>query len=316
MKSLFLNGVSFLPLYAPETGDGGGQAELELGNEAGDIAEQLEAAADDDQNDLNHSGDDEGAEEVKAGDDGKEPEKAEGEGDKGEEEPQDEKAELEQLRKTTKALGKRISVLSREKRELSTKLQETIKAVPSDEEVAAGEGEEQPQRSDFKTKDEFDAAVAAAAERVAEQRLATQEFNRQCNAVEAAGSKAFGEKWAKAKAELAMLDDHGRIPMDILSVALETDNPARVLFVLGNDIERATELMGMTPIKRAIAMDKIASSKPAERPASKTPPPIEPLGGRGGREERASDRDSDEEWNRKEEARERRLAEERRKRGY
>jgi hypothetical protein len=307
--------VSFLPLYAPEKGDGGGQAEMDLNAEAGDIADQLEAAADDDQNDLNHSGDDEGAEEVKAGDDGKEPEKAEGEDDKGEEEPEDEKAELEQLRKANKALGKRISALSKDKRELHAKLQETIREVPKGEEEAAAD-DEAPQRSDFKSKAEFDAAVEARAERIAEERAATREFNRKCNEVESAGSKAFGDKWAKAKTELAMLDDHGRIPLDILTVALETDNPARVLFVLGNDIEKATELMGMTPAKRAIAMDRIATQKPAERPASRAPAPVEPLGGRGSRDDRPSDRDSDEEWNRKEEARERRLREERRKRGY
>ena len=315
MRTRFLNGVSFLPLFAPEKGDGGGQAELELNAEAGDIAEQLEAAADDDQNDLNHSGDEEDAGE---GEDGNKEvvEKAEDDDSKGEEETEDEKAELEQLRKANKALGKRISALSKDKRELHAKLQENIREVPKAEDDAGGEGEDAPQRSDFKTKAEFEAAVEAAAERKAAERLAVQEFNKACNAVEAAGSKAFGDKWARAKAELAMLDDHGRIPMDILSVALETENPARVLFVLGNDIEKATELMGMTPIKRAIAMDKIASSKPAERPASKAPPPVEPLGGRGSRDDRPTDRDSDEEWNRKEEARERRLAEERRKRGY
>jgi len=314
MRNRFLNGVSFLPLYAPE-GEGG-QAEMELDAGAGDIAEQLEAAADDDKNDLNHSGEaEDGAEEVKAGDDGKEPEKAESE-----EEPQgdadDEKAELEQLRKANKALGKRISALSKDKRELHAKLQENIREVPKDDGDAAGEGDDAPQRSDFKSKAEFDAAVEAAAERKAAERLAVQEFNKKCNEVEAKGSKAFGDKWARAKSELAMLDDHGRIPMDILSVALETDDPARVLFVLGNDIEKATELMGMTPIKRAIAMDKIASSKPVAPSASKAPPPVEPLGGRGGGNDRPTDRDSDEEWNRKEEARERKLAEERRRRGY
>lgn len=292
----FLNGVSFLPLFAAEdgAGSGGEQAELELDAEAGDIAEQVEAAAD------------EKAEEVKA-----EEEQPETKDEK----PEDEKAELEQLRKTAKALGKRISVLSREKRELSTKLQENIREVPKAEEQV--EGEEAPQRSDFKTKAEFEAAVEAAALRKAQEINAQNEFNRKCNEVESAGLKSFGgDKWQRAKTELAMLDDHGRIPMDLLQVALETDNPARVLFTLGNDIEKATELMGMTPIKRAIAMDKIASTKPVERPQSKTPPPVDPLGGRGARDDRPSDRDSDEEWNRKEEARERRLWEERRKRGY
>jgi len=225
------------------------------------------------------------------------------------EEPDDPKAELEQLRKTTKALGKRVSVLSKEKRELSSKLQETIKAVPQE----PADADPAPQREDFKSKAEFEVAVRAEAARI----RAVEDFTSKCNSVEAAGSKTFGDKWGKAKADLAMLDDQGRIPLDLLNVALETDDPARVLFVLGNDIERATELMGMTPIKRAIAMDKIATSKPAERSQSRTPAPIEPLGGRGASNDRPSDRDSDEEWNRKEAIRERRVAEERRKlRGY
>jgi hypothetical protein len=263
-----------------------------------------------DAGDLNHSEadeDKEAPEPVKA--EAEVPEvKADGEV---EEAVDDEKAELEQLRKTTKALGKRVSVLSKEKRELSTKLQNTIKPVAQEAEAPA-EGDE-PQRADYKTKAEFDLAVQAETDR----RVAMQDFNSKCNAVETAGSKTFGDKWPKAKADLAMLDDQGRIPMDLLSVALETDNPARVIFVLGNDIEKATELMGMTPIKRAIAMDKIASAKPAERPQSRTPPPIDPLGGKGGANDKPSDRDDDAEWNRKEAIRERRVADERRKlRGY
>ncbi len=135
--------------------------------------------------------------------------------------------------------------------------------------------------------------------------------------MEAAGAKAFGDKWGKAKADLAMLDDAGRIPMDILSVALETDDPARVLFVLGNDIEKATELMSMTPIKRAIAMDKIASA-PQAAPVvlSKTPAPVDPIGGKGGGDDKPSDRDSDEEWTRKEAIREREMAKRRQAQGY
>jgi hypothetical protein len=287
----------------------------ELALDPAEIAEHGDPAflSGDDPNDRNHTEAEEkpeGEEPVKA--EGEEPEPVKVE-DKEEPEAEDPAAELEQLRKTAKALGKRVSVLSKEKRDLSTKLQETIKAVPQEPVEGNGEEGEQPQRSDYKTKAEFDLAVQAETDR----RVALQDFNGKCNAVETAGSKAFGDKWAKAKADLAMLDDQGRIPIDILSVALETDDPARVLFVLGNDIEKATELMGMTPIKRAIAMDKIATSKPAERPKSNTPPPVDPLGGKGVTNDRPSDRDSDDEWNRKEAIRERRVAEERRKlRGY
>lgn len=237
---------------------------------------------------------------------------AEGDGEPADPEAETPEQELEQLRKTAKALGKRLGIVSKEKQALSAKLQATIKEVPK-EEPEAGADPDAPVRSDFATKAEFDTAVQAETNR----RLAVQEFNGKCNAVEEAGTKAFGAKWGKAKADLAMLDDEGRIPMDILSVALETDDPARVLFVLGNDIEKATELMGMTPIKRAIAMDKIASApKAAPVVRSSTPAPVDPIGGKGGGDDRPTDRDSDEEWNRKEAIRERELAKRRQAQGY
>lgn len=309
MRNLFLGGISLLPLFMAEKGSGTEQPELALDPKEialhGDPDFEANAKDVNDPNDINGP--------VDNGEPEDEPievvaERA-AEETVAEAEPEDEKAELEQLRKTTMSLGKRISALSKEKRELSAKLQATIKPVA---EEPANEGE-QPVREDFKTRSEFDAAVQAESNR----RIAVQEFNTKCNAVEEAGSKAFGDKWGKAKADLAVLDDEGRIPMDILSVALETDDPARVLYVLGNDIDKATELMGMTPIKRAIAMDKIASAKPAERQQSRTPPPIDPLGGKGATNDKPSDRDSDEEWNRKEAIRERNAAEARRKlRGY
>jgi hypothetical protein len=93
------------------------------------------------------------------------------------------------------------------------------------------------------------------------QQAAAEEFNARCNAVEAAGSKAFGDKWVQAKNDLAMLDDHGRIPMDILQVALETEDPAQVLFELGRDLGKADELMAMPALKRAIAMNDLAKAK-------------------------------------------------------
>lgn len=306
MRSRFLGGVSFLPLYAPE-GEGG-QAEMALESQKDDFAASLEAEADkkpedqNDPNDLNHSEADEQAE-AKQEEPTVKAEQAE------EEAVKDEDEEVQQLRKTVKALGKRVSTLSREKRDLHTKLQENIKSVKAEEAEAEPE---QPQREDFKTKAEWQEAVRAEAAR----QRAAEEFNRQCNETEAAGVKAFGaDKWAKAKQDLSMLDDMGRIPLDLLSVALETDNPAQVLFKLGNDVDLATEMMGMTPIKRAIAMDKLAATKPVvARQQSKTPPPVDPIGAKGASDDRPRDSDSDEEWNRKEEIRERKVREEKRRR--
>lgn len=291
----FLGGVSFLPLFAAETGAGnGGEPTNDLTLDPAEVAEH---------------GDPEFADPPATEPEAeKEPEPAKAEA---EPEPEaKEEDETEQLRKTVKALGKRVSVLSKEKRDLHAKLQQNIK--PVEKEPEQTEPETELQRSDFKTQAEFQEAVRQEAARL----RAVEDFNAKCNAVEAAGSKAFGDKWVKAKQDLAMLDDNGRIPLDLLQVALETDNPAVVLFKLGNDVELATELMGMTPIKRAIAMDKLAvQAKPAPRQQSKAPPPVDPIGGRGAADDVPRDTDSDEEWNRKEEARERRLREERRKRG-
>lgn len=335
MKTRFLGGISFLPLFAAEGAAGGGggdgkQAELALdpaevaanqdpdweANDPGDIGTVAVEGDGDPEPDTGKKADPEPEPEPVKAD--AEPEKgAEGGDDDGEPKTEAElKAAYEASRKAVKALSKRVGALSGEKRQLSEKLQAAIKAVP-DPAPAAPEGDgEQPQRSDFKTKAEFDAAVEAAAERVAAQRLAAQQFNAKCNEVEDKGSKTFGAKWQQAKAQLAVLDDEGRIPLDILTTALETDDPAKVLFELGSDIEKATEFMAMTPLRRAIAMAKIAESKTPERPRSKTPPPVDPIGGRGGGDDRPRDSDSDEEWNRKEEIRERALAKARRERGY
>jgi hypothetical protein len=145
------------------------------------------------------------------------------------------------------------------------------------------------------------------------QQAAAEEFNARCNAVEAAGSKAFGDKWVQAKNDLALLDDHGRIPMDILQVALETEDPAQVLFELGRDLGKADELMAMPALKRAIAMNDLAKAKlsvPARQQSKATPP----VAARSAADDTPRDSDSDEEWNRKEGLRERRLLDARRKR--
>ncbi|MET4493477.1 hypothetical protein [Bradyrhizobium sp. LA7.1] len=150
-----------------------------------------------------------------------------------------------------------------------------------------------------------EAAVRAQARREIE----IQELNAKFAAVDTAGSKEFGDRWDGAKHDLSMLDDGAKIPKEILQVALETDEPARVLFELSKDLELADQLLEMPPIKRAIAMDRIALQAPANRPQSKmsTQGDYE-----NGGDDRPSDRDSDEEWNRKEEARERRMREQRR----
>lgn len=306
-RNRMLGGSSFLPLFAPDAPVPG---EIEPGEaEHGDpeFAEAPEGAAA------------EGAEAAEAAE-GAEPvaaaeaiaEGAAAADAQPEKTAAELKADLEESERVRKGLTRRLGAVSAEKRELSSKLQATIAAVPKTPTEAPAEGEaEQPVRTDFKTQAEFDAAVRTEAKRVAAQEVAVQTWNAKCNAVEDAGSKAFGAKWVEAKNNLGILDDEGRIPKDLLVTALETDNPAQALFALGSNLDKATELMAMTPLKRAIAMDRLAQIKPAERARSKAPAPIEPINGGGGGNDAPSDRDSDAEWHRKEGLRE---AEKRKKR--
>lgn len=334
MRNRFLSGASFLPLFGPADKPGGGedQPQLQLDpaevaangdpdweandpNDIGTVAK--EGAEDGDDNPDIDPGTKPEPEPAKAAAEEPEAPAAEAEDDGEPKTPEELAAALAASQKALKAISGRLAAKAADNRRLNEELQKTIKPVPEADPAAPAAEGEQPVRADFKTKAEFDAAVQAEAERVANLRLAQQTFNNKCNDVEDKGSKEFGAKWPAAKAQLGLLDDEGRIPLDLLTTALETDNPAKVLFELGSDIEKATEFMAMTPMRRAIAMAKLAEPKaaPARQP-SKAPPPVEPIGGRGAGDDRPSDRDSDEEWNRKEEIRERQMAEARRKRGY
>ncbi|MDB5584891.1 MAG: hypothetical protein JWR80_10067 [Bradyrhizobium sp.] len=331
MRNRFLGGASFLPMFAPaDKPGGGGQAELALDPaeiaahgdpEFVDPPADAAAAVDDnDPNDVSGVGEEDPADEpaatpavaAKPAAAAKVEEPAADEEDDEPKTPEEMKAALAQSKRAVKALTGRLATTAAEKRRLNEQLAATIKPVvePAEGDPAAAAA---PERADFASKADFEAAVRAEAARV----RAVEAFNERCNDIEDKGSKTFGKKWTDAKAQLGILDDQGRIPFDLLNCAMETDNPAQVLFALGQNLDRATELLAMTPLKRAIAMSKMAETpKPAERPRSQTPPPVEPIGGRGGGDDKPSDRDTDEEWNRKEAAREAQVAAQRRARGY
>ncbi len=161
---------------------------------------------------------------------------------------------------------------------------------------AAEPGGDAPQRRNFSTQAEFDAAVAAEASR----RAAVSAFNSRCNDVEEKGSKSFGKAWSAAKEALSLLDDEGTIPSDLLLPALETENPHRVLLALGQDPDLAARLLAMNPTKRAMEiarMDLPAAPTPPRR--SNAPPPVDPIRGRAAPASSSalpSDKDSDAEW--------------------
>lgn len=127
-----------------------------------------------------------------------------------------------------------------------------------------------PQRSQFKTQEEFDAAVEAAANEKAE----TASFNRNCNTVFDKGVSAFGEKeFGAATENLRML---GAMRRDVLDGILAVENPEKVLFELGRDPNKAADILSKPPAARIAEFVKISSSQVQ---VSKAPAPLTPLGG-------------------------------------
>lgn len=201
---------------------------------------------------------------------------------------------------------RRISQLAGDKRTLKQQLADAqaeldrLRAGQQADPPASPEpGADAPQRRNFSTQAEFDAAVAAEASR----RAAVTAFNNRCNEVETKGAKAFGTAWGAAKEALSLLDDDGTIPSDLLLPALETENPHRVILALGQDPDLAARLLAMNPIKRAIEiarMDLPTAPTPPRRSAA--PPPVDPIRGRAppaASSSLPSDKDSDAEWLRK-----------------
>lgn len=192
-----------------------------------------------------------------------------------------------------RTLERRISTLAAQKRAL----EERVRQLEANPAPAAEPGETPPA---FSSQEEFNAAVAREARRQADARA----FNDRCNAIEDAGFTLDAARWAAAKRTLGLLDDNGVIPMALLEPALEAEKPELVLLMLGEDPDRASELLAMTPTKRAMEIAKMTAApakKTAPPPRSAAPPPVEPIGRRATAPASTgpSDRDSDGEWLRK-----------------
>lgn len=126
------------------------------------------------------------------------------------------------------------------------------------------------------------AELDAEAKRIATQQVAADKFNAKCDEVADIGQKAFGDKWA---ASLEALRDVGAISDDLsfLQDALDTEAPEKVLHHLGQNPDEAERLLALSPTRRAVALDRLATklttaTPKTPKPISKAPAPIAPLG--------------------------------------
>lgn len=89
-----------------------------------------------------------------------------------------------------------------------------------------------------------------------------------------------------------------------LSAALETGEASRLIHSLGGDLDEASRILGLTPIRMAVELTKMAARPPSEM--SNAPRPLNPVGSQGvnnratfGPDDPSSDNLSTEEWMRR-----------------
>jgi hypothetical protein len=123
-----------------------------------------------------------------------------------------------------------------------------------------------------------------------------ERYQEQLQVTNSAGEKDYGDKWGKA---LDKLSTFGQVDPADMTAILNTDNPAKVLFELGNNPAEYQRLMDLPPAKRLTEIVKI-SMKEAPKPApniSKAPPPTESVGNRVNPEvDLRSEKVSDSDW--------------------
>lgn len=131
----------------------------------------------------------------------------------------------------------------------------------------------------------------------AAQIAAQAEFNRQCNEVAVKGQETFGKDPFMARVsalqKLADPQDPASVASynQFLSAVLETEAPEKVIFDLGADLDEASRLMGLSPVRMATAVAKLAAAKDAT--VSGAPKPITPIGSRGPSHEDIDPTDAD-----------------------
>ncbi|WP_186197996.1 hypothetical protein [Burkholderia gladioli] len=144
-------------------------------------------------------------------------------------------------------------------------------------------------------------AVEEMAERIAAQRLAQREYLDSIQKTEQAGRKEF-QDFDQVVQQFGAI---GGIPAPMFQAINRLENPHRVLYRLGNDLELASRLTSMDPISLGIELARMAGvPRPmsADEAGGRLPAPIEPPAGRssggggGGGDVDLDDKLSDEEW--------------------
>lgn len=193
----------------------------------------------------------------------------------------------EEPAKKPNRLQKRIDRLTREKADLARKVEELSK----NSDKTARDNEE-PDVTDFDEYDDYLAARDAYRDK-------KKPSNQHAKSDDAPESKELPAEVVEAKELVSETFDDARekyadfdavitasdlaVTPDMIVALADCDEPADVLYYLGQHKEKSREIAVMSPRKQAIELGKIEAKiaiKPlAQKKTTKTPPPIDPVGG-------------------------------------
>jgi hypothetical protein len=279
LKTRLLFGVSFGPLYAAP-GEGGGGAPPEA-DDVGTATPDAEGSQPPVEGAPAEEGGEPPAQGVAASAEGDEPPAA----------PPAETWQDKELRRKHAQLQQE----RREKADLKASLeaaQEMLNRLNGGDGLPPPESGERPAASAARPAQSSEDEIQAAARQL----VAQQNFDNAANDADKTGRERYKDKWDKATGTLATL---GGFDPETMQGILATDDPAKVLFTLGDKPEEYQRIMDLPPAKRLAEMVKIGMPEPRTPPKrpSGAAPPTEPVGGRNRGDPNAlSDELDDETW--------------------
>lgn len=150
----------------------------------------------------------------------------------------------------------------------------------------AGEGEAKPEGEAPAPAQPTEEQIRARIKQEAAQQAEWDKFNEACNAAAAQGREDYGKEAFNSsidKLTKNLVDREDKASVDayneFLQAALETGEAPRLLYELGQNLDEAERILSLPPIKRAVALAKLAAREPEK--ISSAPKPINPIGNRG-----------------------------------
>jgi hypothetical protein len=191
---------------------------------------------------------------------------------------------------------RQLKALERQLEEVSARLERISTPPPADP------AQPPPPQGFFRTEAEFQSAVNAAAEQRATIKSEQNKFVEDSTKAYEKGVEVYSkEKFDAAVAKIPSVFGDIAEPATMQAI-LATDNPAKVLYELGSNLENAARIYNLPPHRRLTEFIKMAlPNAPEVRRTSNATPPIEPISsGTGGSiSTDLADNLTDDEWYRR-----------------